>query len=264
MTELGAVSNPAIIASLIAAAVTTIGIAAVWAFRDWATRSDALLSAFAAGILLASALVHVIPESNALNPQAPLYVLLGFVALFVLNKTAGHHHPSDQVLPPRAIIAPFLGIAFHSFVDGMVYATAFSVDFVMGVSAASGLIIHEFSEGLVLFVLVRSAGASPSVSFVLAFLGAALTTPLGATSSLYAIQSLTPEHLGILLGLSGGALLYVSTVHLTERFVRAKGFLPLGGFAAGIAVAFVMLSSHGHHDDHGHAGHAETGHEDHP
>ena len=245
-------SEPALVASLIAACVTTLGIATVWRFHDWATRYDAILSAFAAGILLAAALIHVVPESLELTDQAPLYVVIGFVVLFVINKAAGHHHPTDEVLPPRLVVAPFLGIAFHSFVDGIVYGTAFSVDFLVGLSAASGLIIHEFSEGLVIFLLVRSAGGSPLTSFGLAFLGAALTTPLGAILSLSAIQGLAPESLGILLALSGGALLYVSTTHLMERFVRQSGYVSMAAFVAGIVVTVTFLGGHehDHHDTH--------------
>ncbi len=264
MSDTTLFTEPAIIASGIAAVVTTLGIATVWRFHDWATRYDALLSAFAAGILLAASLVHVIPESLELTEDAPLYVLIGFLVLFFINKAAGHHHPGDENLPPRAVVAPFLGIAFHSFVDGIVYGTAFSVDFVMGLSAASGLIIHEFSEGLVLFVLVRSAGGSPRLSFLLAFLGAALTTPIGAIAGLSVIQGLGGESLGILLALSGGALLYVSTIHLTERFVQRPGLLPVSLFATGVIATFLMLGGHGGHNHHGHGsdhdGHGHDGH----
>ncbi len=255
-------SEPALVASLIAAAVTTLGIATVWRFHDWATRYDAILSAFAAGILLAAALIHVLPESIELTDAAPFYVVIGFLVLFIINKAAGHHHPTDEALPPRLVVAPFLGIAFHSFVDGIVYGTAFSVDFLVGVSAASGLIIHEFSEGLVIFLLVRSAGGSPLTSFGLAFLGAAFTTPLGAILSLSAIQGLAPESLGIMLALSGGALLYVSTTHLMERFVRRSGIVPVVAFVAGIAVTVTFLGGHGdhHHDSHDH--HDDEDHHD--
>ena len=260
-------SEPALVASLIAAAVTTLGIATVWRFHDWATRYDAILSAVAAGILLAAALIHILPESLELTENAPLYVLIGFLTLFVINKTAGHHHPTDEILPPRLVVAPFLGIAFHSFVDGIVYGTAFSVDFLVGLSAASGLIIHEFSEGLVIFLLVRSAGGTPLTSFALAFLGAAVTTPLGALLSLSVIQGLAPESLGILLALSGGALLYVSTIHLMERFVQRSGLAPVGAFVAGVLVTVTFLGGHGHHHDKhehdSHDHHDDEGHSDH-
>lgn len=246
MMALSGLTQPAIVASLIAAAVTTLGIATVWRFHERANRYDAVLSAFAAGILLTSALLHVVPESITLTHDAPLFVLIGFLVLFILNKAAGHHHPAGHRLPPQAVVAPFIGIAFHSFVDGIVYATAFSVNMVMGVSAASGLIIHEFSEGLVLFVLIRSAGGTPALAFALAFLGAALTTPLGAVLGLYAIQGLSSESLGVLLALSGGALLYVSSIHLTERFVHARGLVPIIALMAGVAFSFGMLGGHDH------------------
>ncbi len=246
MGDLIALSEPAILASLIAAIVSTVGIATVWRFHDWVSRYDAIFSGFAAGILLTAALVHVIPESWELSHDAALYVLIGFTALFVLNKVAGHHHPEEGRLTSVAAIAPFIAIAFHSFVDGLVYATAFSVELMVGLTAASGLIIHEFSEGIVLFLLIRGTGSSAARAFVLAFLGAAVTTPIGALIGVYAIEGMSPENLGILLGLSGGALLFVSTIHLADRFVRGHSPWPVVTFVAGIALTYLAIGGHGH------------------
>ena len=77
----------------------------------------------------------------------------------------------------------------------------------------------------------------------IAFLTAAITTPLGALISYPFISRLDSSVLGILLSLSAGALIYVGATHLlpkTENESKKYTFLAL---AAGIGVAIIIIIS---------------------
>jgi zinc and cadmium transporter len=67
---------------------------------------------------------------------------------------ACHEHGADG--PDHAKgITPALGIGFHSFVDGIIYAVTFNVSVFTGVLAAIGMVLHEFPEGVITYMLLQ-------------------------------------------------------------------------------------------------------------
>ncbi len=72
------------------------------------------------------------------------------------------------------------GIGIHSFVDGMIYAVAFSTSILTGFLAGIGLVIHEFAEGIITFSVLIEGGFSDRKAILYAFFASSLTTPLGA------------------------------------------------------------------------------------
>ena len=103
-------------------------------------------------------------------------------------------------------IIPMVGIGFHSLIDGVVYSIAFSVSAFTGVLTAFGMVLHEFPEGIVTYVLLIRGGGSQKRSTILAFLAAALTTPLGTLISFPMISQIQKPVLGAMVAISAGAL----------------------------------------------------------
>jgi zinc transporter ZupT len=134
-------------------------------------------------------------------------------------------------------LVPLVGIGFHSFLDGVVYSISFSVSVLTGVLVAIGLVLHEFPEGIVTYTLLRRGGFSERRSFVLAFLAAAITTPLGTLVSYPLVSRIDQPLLGLLLALSAGALTYVGATHLLPQAEREPRRFSLVALAAGILVA---------------------------
>ena len=109
----------------------------------------------------------------------------------------------------------------------------------------------EFSDALqpvidiLQILLMLQGGFSKKSALGLAFLAAAVTTPLGTAVSYPVVSRIDPPVLGALLSLSAGALIYVGATHLlprTEREPRRFSLVALGG---GIAVAIVIIMSKG-------------------
>lgn len=107
-----------------------------------------------------------------------------------------------------------VGIGLHSFIDGIIYSVTFNISFFTGILAAIGMVLHEFPEGVVTYLLLRKGGFSKKKSIIFAFLSAAVTTPLGTFISFPLITKLSQNNLGILLAISAGALVYVGATHL--------------------------------------------------
>jgi zinc transporter ZupT len=78
---------------------------------------------------------------------------------------------------------------------------------------------------------------------ILAFLAAALTTPIGILISYPIISEIDKPMLGALLSLSAGALIYVGATHLlpkAEQEHKRYSFVALGG---GVLVAIIIVLS---------------------
>ena len=257
--------HPAILASIVAAGVACVGIFLTIVNRAWTERHSDSFTAFASGLLIATALLHLIPESIAINDMAPWLILIGYLALFTTGLIFGIRSRKND--PARlAVAAPLIGIAFHSFVDGLEYPVLFKYDIFTGIMSTSGLILHELAEGIVVIALLRRARIRTSIAVVLGLIVAALTTPLGAIISLQFVSTMSSETIGALMSLAAGALLYVGAGHLPQHIKdkRKPGLWLV--FISGIFVASALTLAHnlegghvhGHEEVHGH----ESEHED--
>ena len=237
---------PAIAASLIAAAVSTLGLLTIWRQRAWAEANSAHFAAFASGVLIASTLTQLMPEAIEHSENAPFFILGGYFGLYVLRVLLSGDQPPSNLPALAAALVPLIGIGIHSFVDGAVYSVSYSVDVLTGSLAAFGLIVHEFAEAVILFTLLQRSGLRAAPAFALAFLGAALTTPAGAILSITYIESLSEPVLGMLVATAAGALFYVGATHLFVHLTQDRPLRTLPAFVLGVGLAIMVVLAGGH------------------
>ncbi len=195
----GALVPMAVWASLIAGSVTTLGILAVRRFSEWGRRNATYFACFAVSFL------HMVPKSLGLSDNAPMFMLVGYLAMHFFNRFVTTQVCDKPTTTDYAIgLVPMLGIGFHSFVDGVIYSITFSVSLFTGVVSALGMVLHEFPEGIVTYILLLRSGFGRKWALWLAFLAAAVTTPLGTIASYSFVSSADEELLGGLLALSAG------------------------------------------------------------
>jgi zinc transporter ZupT len=188
---------PPFLASTAAAIVTTAGLLSIRRYADWSRRNSIYFVSFAAGVLVSVSFMHIVPKSMELSRGAPTWLLAGFFLLHGVNRFIHGmvcHRGGDE---SRVFgLVPLLGIGFHSLIDGVVYSITFSVDTFTGALAALGMVLHEFPEGIVTYVLLLQAGYPPRRSLLYAFLAAALTTPIGMLVSFPLVSRIGPDVLG--------------------------------------------------------------------
>ncbi len=234
----------AILASLLAAGVTTAGLYVVRRFGTWAQYNATYFSCFAAGVLISVAFLHIIPHAFHMNDQAPVYLLAGYLAFHLINRFI-HAYVCDSA-PDRAIgLIPLFGIGLHSTLDGVVYAITFSVSVLTGTLAGIGMVLHEFPEGIVTYVLLLRSGFTPKKSWLLAFLAAALTTPIGTLLAIPMVHQIDQTVLGALLAISAGAFVYVGATHLLPLAEREDRPYSLAAMGGGVLVALGIILTHG-------------------
>lgn len=235
----------ALFTSSMAAVVTCLGIYTIRRFSGWGQRNTTYFICFAAGVLISASFLHIIPEAFGMNPRAPFWMLGGFLGLHVFNRilTAFVCEQDPSRRDYALGLVPLVGIGFHSFIDGFVYSITFTVSIFTGFLATAGMVLHEFPEGIVIYLLLMKAGFRGRQAVLLAFAAAAVTTPLGMLVSYPCISRIEGPTLGALLALSAGALVYVGATHLLPRAdVEAKRF-SLVALAGGVVVALVIVAA---------------------
>jgi zinc transporter ZupT len=190
--------------------------------------------------------MHIVPKSFAMNTQAPAFLFAGYLLMHMLNRfLTAYVCDKPQTADYALGLVPLLGIGFHSFLDGVVYSISFSVSMFTGALVALGMVLHEFPEGIVTYTLLLRSGFTERRSFLLAFLAAAVTTPIGTLVSYPFVSQIEQPLLGALLALSAGALIYVGATHLLPQAEREPRRFSLVALSAGILVALGIVVSKG-------------------
>lgn len=233
-----------LLASILACAVTTVGIIAIRRYEKWGVNNAVYFMSFAAGVLISVSFIHIIPASFEMNISAPIFLLAGFLTLYLFNRFLNAYICHEYELEYFSLgIVPMIGIGLHSFLDGVIYSVMFNVSVFTGILAAIGMILHEFPEGIVTFLLLKRGGFSKRKSAWYAFLAAAASTPAGALVSFPFIAKIERSTLGALLAFSAGALVYVGASHLLPAVERENKKFTIISMIAGIMVAILIVAS---------------------
>jgi len=235
----------ALATSSLAAIVTSIGIYTIRKYVGWGQRNTTYFMCFAAGILISASFLHIIPKSLSMNPNGAIYLLVGFFGLHLFNRfiTAFVCQKDPEKEKYGIGLVPMIGIGFHSFIDGFIYSIAFTVSIFTGFLATAGMVLHEFPEGIITYLLLIRGGFTERKAMILAFLAAALTTPIGMLVSYPTISEINKPMLGALLSLSAGALIYVGATHLLPKAEQEHKKYSFVALAGGVLVAIIIVLS---------------------
>ncbi len=151
----------ATIAGTLSAGVGSVLLAALLARAVLGRFTQHLLS-LAAGALLATAFMHLLPEAfeSDITPQVLfMTLLLGLVFFFLLDKAElwhhghehshnhAHHHHDEHTHDHEAGFsgswAVLAGDSVHAFGDGILVAAAFMTDIKLGAAASVAVLAHE-------------------------------------------------------------------------------------------------------------------------
>lgn len=231
--------------STLAALVTSLGIYTIRRFSDWGQRNTSYFMCFAAGVLISASFLHIIPKSLSMNSQGPVWLLVGFFGLHLFNRflTSFVCEQDPEKKDYTIGVIPMLGIGFHSLIDGFIYSIAFTVSILTGFLATLGMVLHEFPEGIITYLLLLRSGFTERKSMWTAFLAAAATTPVGMLISYPIVRRIEQQALGTLLSLSAGALVYVGATHLLPRAEQEQKKYSIVALAGGVMVAVIIVMS---------------------
>ena len=180
------------------------------------------IMSFTAGVLLGVSFFDIIPEAfriineNKFNVDyLSIPLVIGFLFFHILEKTILIHHSHKEEVAdkkhPTIGLSGALGLAFHSFLDGVGIGLGFHVNAQIGLLMAMAVISHDFSDGLNTVTIMLNH-KNPMKRTVFLLLLDAITPILGTLSTFLFI---IPNNLLVVyLGFFTGFLLYISASDL--------------------------------------------------
>jgi zinc and cadmium transporter len=225
-------------------------------------RIPPLVSA-SAGILLSTALFHLLPEAYELNGWTVLLAaIVGMLSLLILEKslrgyghghghvhgedrehTHGHHQEDHAHQTPAKVstLAAFLGLSLHSFFDGFALGSAQTLELQWVVFLA--LFVHKAPTGFSLSAILRMSQV-PFKKGLVYLLVLSLFVPLGAFSFVMipGLQTIVGVS-GYALAFSAGNFLHVAIDDLLPEVNReAKDpKTAVLGFLIGLSLPLLVL-----------------------
>ena len=199
---------------------TVIGAIIGFIFKNISHRFSDIVLSFAAGVMLAAAVLGLILPSLEYGGKAGLIITVvgifaGALCLNLIDKVVPHLHKMagvDIENHPNANLSKVLlfvtAIAIHNLPEGIAAGVGFGAgDASQALIIAGGIALQNIPEGMVIIGPMLSAGVKPSRTFVLAML-TGLVEVLGTLIGYFAV-SIASAILPFALAFAGGTMLYV-------------------------------------------------------
>ena len=236
--------------SFMAAGAMLLGAIIVLRFHKWAHKNSLLLISFAAGIMLAIAFAHLIPESFEMGGHSvALYILLGFLIMFFLQFVLMFHPCHDDNCDTHRTLGPaaIAGLSLHSLVDGLILAVGFGAGTELGVLTTIAVILHKIPDGITVSGILVHDGAAPKKILTLSFL-TCLWTPIGTLLGFILFKDISESSIGALLGVTAGTFIFLAASDLIPETHRSKDRLAPFMLFAGVAVMLLLglVITHAH------------------
>jgi len=206
------------------------------------------LVAFSAGALIGSAFLHLIPEvisEAGIGEKAILkiflYLISGFCVFFILEEFIGWHHHHSTSHPEIASFSYLILISdgFHNFIDGLVIAGSFLVDFKIGLITSLAIILHEIPQEIGDFGVLIYGGFKKSRALFLNFISALLAI-LGGAAGFFLLERIGGG-IVFLLPFTAGGFIYIAASDLIPQIKKeGKSAINFLTFLTGIIIMFLF------------------------
>lgn len=239
------------------------------------------LVSLSTGVLLGTALLHVLPEAfeSHASPHALFLTLLGGLLFFFLLEKAElyrhghhhehddhhHHHGFDKEQAGRGGWSVLVGDSIHNFCDGVLIAGAFLVDPGVGVFTALAIIAHEIPQEVGDYIVLINAGFSKGKALLFNALSGMAAVVGGVLG--YFLLGPWQELLPYLMVVAASSFVYVAVAdlipQLQKRLDLKDTVLQVVWLGVGLGVIALLVGGHDH-SSHDHAGeHAHDHGEEH-
>ncbi len=217
------------------------------------------LVSLSAGVLLATALLNILPEAfeSGASPQSLFATLLaGLMFFFLLEKAElyrhthhhegdghSHHHAFDALQAGRGGWSVLLGDSIHNFCDGVIIAAAFLTDVRLGVVTSLAIIAHEIPQEVGDYIVLLNAGLSRTRALAYNALSG-LSAVVGGVLGYFVVGQWEPLF-PYLLVIAASSFIYVAVAdlipQLQQRMSLADTAAQLAWLAVGMAIIVIVV-----------------------
>jgi zinc transporter ZupT len=213
------------------------------------------LVALGAGFMLAAIFIEILPETVNIwtdtnkavsSGQAVLgamtLLLAGYLLVQLFEHTIAPHfhfgaetHP-ESFMRPSAAYAAVGGLSIHTFFDGVSIASAFLVNFKVGLLVFIAILLHKMPEGFTVASIMLASGRSKGKALLAtATIGAAT---LAGVIGVALLRAKVSSAIAYALPFSAGVTLYVAASDLIPEVNRKEERNPMVSIVVFVGVAF--------------------------
>jgi ZIP family zinc transporter len=209
-----------------------------------------ILGAFAAGILITTSLLDLLPQTfrlatsvNVALEDVMALTVVGFLFLYIISRLIiAHVFSKDgeyvEVRHPLGGLFATSELSVHSFIDGLAIGFGFQADIHVGIIIAFAVICHDFTDGLSTVAVMLNSGNSLRNSLRMLFLDA-VAPVLGAVVTLFV--EMPQYYIVLLLPFFAGGFLYLGASDLLpEAHEKNPAILTVIACTGGFILIFIL------------------------
>ena len=237
--------------SFVAGLATLVGVYMVFAKESWAKRNTIFFLSFSAGVILATAFTHILPEAIELNEgHALTVVLFTLIGYYIFEHLIAIHtcrERSDDCEVHSMGFPTFIAIGLHSLLDGVVIGVGFEADIKVGIASAVAILLHRLPVGITVASLLMHTGYTKARVLLMGWV-VAVAAGVGAMGAYFFVRDVSMTTLGILLAFSAGSFIYIGASDLLPETHKKMSRLNILLVLVGVALVYIIshLTGGGH------------------
>jgi len=209
-----------------------------------------ILGAFAAGVLITTSLLDILPQTfrlatsaNVLLEDVMALTVVGFLFLYIISRMITEHVFSKdgeyvEVKHPVGGVFATSELSVHSFIDGLAIGFGLQANVQVGIVIALAVICHDFTDGLSTVAVMLNSGNSLKNSLRMLVLDA-VAPVIGAVATFF--FNLPKSYLVVLLPFFAGGFLYLGASDLLpQAHEKNPPAITMILCTAGCAMIFVL------------------------
>lgn len=215
------------------------------------------LVSLSTGVLLGTALLHVLPEAfeSKVAPDGLFLTLLaGLMFFFLLEKAElyrhghhhehddhHHHHGFDHEQAGRGGLSVLVGDSIHNFCDGILIAASFMTNHELGVVTALAIIAHEIPQEVGDYIVLINAGFTKKRALVYNAISGFAAVVGGVLG--YVLIGPWQAYLPYLMVVAASSFVYVAVADLIPQLQKRLSWRETASQIFWLAAGLVMIGS---------------------
>lgn len=250
--------------------ISLLGLALISLNDSFLKKITTILVSLAAGTMIATAFIHLIPESLEIVDLyikevniTWIFVLIGIITFLILEKLLNWHHchkTKTHDHKKHIAINNLLADGLHNFIDGIIIGGAFSVDTQTGFLVLVAVALHEIPQEVGDFGILLHSGYSRAKALTYNFFSASIAI-LGTIAALV-LGEVSDTSIGLMSAFAAGSFIYISLGDLVPEIKDTpklkNGLIHIAFVILGIISITVLTVTLPHEHEHAHEGEDEN------
>lgn len=213
-----------ITATLVVSLVAFVGIFFIFLKKDLLDKLLFILVSLATGALIGGAFLHLMPHSlEHLSPMTAFWIFIfGFLSFFLLERVLRwrHCHEWGCDIHPVTYLN-LLGDGLHNFIDGVIIAASFLINFHFGIITTLVVMAHEIPQEIGDYAILVFGGMEKVKALLFNFVSA-VTAILGGIFGYFFLHG--TQYIPYIMPFAAGNFFYISASDLIPELHKEASF----------------------------------------